>query len=62
MPPHEPLPPDPESLEKWRQLPHNRPSREALPPAAGGLRLATGLLIVFALLIILALIFQGRPV
>lgn len=57
-----PLPPDEESLRKWEGMPKNAPSREALPPAVGGTRLAIGLLIVFALAIILALVFQGRPV
>jgi hypothetical protein len=57
--PQEPLPPDPDSLEKWKQMPSNTPSREALPPATGGTRMAFGLLIVMGILIILALLFKG---
>ena len=63
--PRDPLPSDPESLEKWKQMPQNAPSRDALPPATGGARQARwlyGLLIVIAVLIILSLILQQvRP-
>lgn len=27
------LPPDQEAVERWKQLPQNKPSRQALPPA-----------------------------
>lgn len=60
--PRDPLPPDPDSLDKWKKLPQNRPSREALPPMTGGSRLALGLLLALALLIILALILQRGPI
>ncbi len=60
--PQVPLPKDPDSLEKWKQLPQEPPSRQALPPMAGGSqRWLTGLLIVLAVLIILALLSQARP-
>lgn len=29
----EPLPPDPDAVERWKQLPQNKPTRQALPPA-----------------------------
>lgn len=57
--PNDPLPPDPDSLEKWKQLPQNLPSRDALPPMTAGTRIAFGLLIVMAVLIILALLLNG---
>ncbi len=53
--PGEPLPPDPESVEKWRSLPQNKPSRHALPPMTGGLRLNRTLLLGFGI-VMLALI------
>jgi len=34
--PNEDLPPDPDAVEKWKQLPQNNPSNEALPPATDG--------------------------
>jgi hypothetical protein len=63
--PRDPLPPDPDSVEKWKQMPQNAPSRNALPPATGGMgqaRWLYGLLIVMAVLIILSwLLQQARP-
>lgn len=50
-----PLPPDPESVEKWRRLPQNKPSRDALPPMTGGLRTNRALLFGFGLLMLIAL-------
>lgn len=47
----ESLPPDPESVEKWRNLPQNNPSPKALPPLMGGSRQLTALFI-FALIIL----------
>ncbi|PJF27920.1 MAG: hypothetical protein CUN53_02245 [Phototrophicales bacterium] len=46
------LPPDPDSVEKWKSLPQNKPSRQALPPAAGGLGLSRVLLLGMLVLII----------
>jgi hypothetical protein len=59
--PREKLPEDPESLEKWTQLSQNTPSKQAMPPAMGGLKLTWVLLLGFAVLIILALVFQLFP-
>ena len=59
--PREPLEEDPESLEKWGGLPQNPPSKQALPPMTGGLRIAGALLLALAVLIILTLLFQGVP-
>lgn len=59
--PNEPLPPDPDSLEKWRKMAQNPPSKQALPPMTGGSRMAVGLLIVTAVLIILSLLLRGGP-
>jgi hypothetical protein len=63
VPTHEPLPPDEESIEKWRNLPQNKPSRDALPPMTGGLSVNRALLIGFgivAALIIVASLLSGR--
>ncbi len=57
--PRDELPSDPDSLARWEELPHNEPSREALPPAAGGLRLARGLLFLLLLLVILGLLLNS---
>jgi hypothetical protein len=49
----EPLPPDPESVEKWQHLPQNKPSSKALPPLMGGRQtLALFLIIMFILLVL----------
>jgi hypothetical protein len=50
-----PLPPDPDSVEKWSQFPQNKPSRHALPPATGGLMLSRALLIGLAILTVIAI-------
>lgn len=59
--PREPLEEDRESLEAWSKLEQNTPSKQALPPAAGGLKLAGALLLGMIVLIILALVLQGVP-
>jgi hypothetical protein len=59
--PTDPLPPDPDSLAKWRELPQNQPSKDALPPATGGLRWTWALLFLLTALIIISLLLQGRP-
>ena len=56
--PAEPLPPDPESVEKWRNLPQNKPSKDALPPMTGGLRLSRALLVGGGILLLLAVVLQ----
>lgn len=59
--PREELPHDPKALEEWRNLPQNKPSREALPPAAGGTQLTWVLLAMTIGIVILALLSQlGR--
>lgn len=51
------LPPDPDSVEKWEALPQNKPSRQALPPAAGGLGLSRVLLIgLFVIIIVITVV------
>lgn len=52
------LPPDPDSVEKWRQMPQNQPSKEALPPVALGVRWMLGVVILIAILIVLSLLLQ----
>jgi hypothetical protein len=59
MMPSENLPPDPDSVTKWKQLPQNAPSKEALPPMTGGTRWVWGLLILLAIVIVFGLL-QGR--
>jgi len=62
--PTDPLPPDPESVEKWKAMPHNKPSREALPPMTGGLG-SMRPLVIFAIiigaLILLSLLLGRAP-
>jgi hypothetical protein len=53
---HVPLPPDPDAVEKWRQLPQNKPSRQALPPATGGNTFSRALLIGFVVLVVIVVI------
>lgn len=58
--PNDQLPQDPDSLARWEQLPQNKPSKEALPPVAGGMYWVFGLLIVFLIIVILGLLL-GQP-
>ncbi len=56
------LPPDPDAVEKWRQLPQNKPSRQALPPATGGNALNRALLIgliVIVIIVVIASLLSG---
>lgn len=56
----EPIPPDPDSVEKWRNLPQNKPSSQALPPLMGGSgQLTKFLLLAFILLMLGYLLFRG---
>ncbi len=57
--PTEPIPPDPDSLEQWKQLPQNIPSKDALPPMTGGLRWVGWLLVIVVIVILFGLL-QGR--
>lgn len=34
--PEDELPPDPEAMKQWNNLPQNKPSNEALPPVTNG--------------------------
>lgn len=56
--PDDPLLPDPESVEKWRNLPQNRPSRQALPPVMGGGRLNRALWLGFGVILLAAVILS----
>jgi hypothetical protein len=56
--PGDPLPPDPASVEKWRSLPQNKPSPEALPPMTGGLRMNRALLLGFGLVALAMIILS----
>ena len=55
----EELPPDPDSVEKWKQMPQNQPSKQALPPVALGTRWILGITILIAILIVLGLLLRG---
>lgn len=57
--PREELPPDPDALEEWQNMPQNRPSKDALPPIGGGLRWLWWLLPLLGGLILIALL-QGQ--
>lgn len=57
--PREELPPDPDSVEKWEHLPKNQPSKQALPPVAGGGRWALWLVVILFALILIALLMQN---
>ncbi len=57
------LEPDPDAVEKWRSLPQNKPSRQALPPATGGLSINRTLLLGFGLVMLVLIVvslFFGR--
>lgn len=56
--PSEPLPPDPESVEKWQAMPQNKPSKDALPPMTGGLQVNRALLVGAGILLALAVAAQ----
>ena len=42
----------------WRSLPQNKPSREAFPPATGGLSLNRTLLVGFAVLALIVVVLS----
>lgn len=58
MPERDELPSDPEAEEQWRRLPQNKPSRQAMPPAAGGARWVWWLVGALALVMIIAWLLQ----
>ena len=53
------LPPDPDAVKKWEQLPQNKPSKQAMPPIAGGGRWLWGLLILSGLIALGLLLLRG---
>ncbi|MFN8376067.1 MAG: hypothetical protein U0694_24730 [Anaerolineae bacterium] len=53
------LPPDPESEQKWADMPKNQPSKDALPPLVfGGNRNWLWLIIFLSVLTIIGLILS----
>ena len=52
------LPPDPDSVEKWRNMPQNQPSKHALPPVMLRPGWIVGITILIAILIVLSLLLQ----
>ena len=58
--PRDDLPPDPDSLTKWKRLPQNKPSKQALPPVAGGAQWTLWLLVILFALVLIVLLVQGR--
>lgn len=59
--PRDDLPTEPDWLAKWKELPQNKPSKQALPPATGGGRWLLWLLAVVLLVAVIALLLQSRP-
>ena len=53
------LPPDPDAIQKWKDLPQSAPSRKALPPATGGTRWAWMIVGFAVLVIIMSLLARG---
>jgi hypothetical protein len=58
MPKQDELPPDPDGKSAWDKMAKNEPSRQALPPATGGNRLAWIILGILGLVVVIALL-QG---
>lgn len=56
--PDDDLKPDPDALEKWRQMPQSDPSKDALPPATGGLNWAWGFILVLGAIVLIAIVVQ----
>jgi hypothetical protein len=53
------LEPDADAVEKWERLPHNKPSKDALPPmTSGGTGLLKWMLILFVIAVIVGLIAE----
>jgi len=53
------LPEDPDALEKWKALPQNKPSKEALPPLPGGNRLLWGMIIAAGVIALIVILSRG---
>ncbi len=56
--PTDDLPPDPDSIEKWRQMPQNPPSKDALPPVVLRPGWILWFVVLVAVLIVLGLLLQ----
>jgi hypothetical protein len=56
---HDELPPDPDAVETWANLPQNEPSPDALPPVAGGTRWVWAFLILGLVIVVLGLLSQS---
>jgi hypothetical protein len=56
--PTQELPPDPDSIEKWRQMPQNQPSKDSLPPVVFRPGWILGFVVLTAILIVLGLLLQ----
>lgn len=57
--PEEPLRQDEDAVERWKAMPQGRASRDALPPATGGLRWALWVIGGLGLLGLIALLLGG---
>lgn len=57
--PRDQLPDDPNALEKWRNMPQNKPSRESLPPVTGGLRWAWLFVVLLVIVVLVSLLERG---
>jgi hypothetical protein len=52
----QPVEQDPESASRWQSMPQTAPSKDALPPAAGGLRWLGVLLILLLIVVIVGVL------
>lgn len=50
--PGQTLPPDPDSESEWKNLPQTTPTKQAMPPASGGLLQIKSLLILILIVAI----------
>lgn len=57
--PRDQLPDDPNALEKWRNMPQNKPSRESLPPVTGGLPWAWVFIALLVIVVLFSLLERG---
>jgi hypothetical protein len=58
--PDDELEPDPDAVEQWRKLPQNAPSRQAFPPATGGMpRWLWGLIGLGVLILVVGALSHG---
>lgn len=52
------LPPDPQAQEKWERMQQGEPSKQAFAPVTGGMRWAWGIIALFGVLILIALLLN----